>query len=240
MIGIFNGRERTLGGTIPGVYVKLLVDFRSHLHLFKGAPLAVFLAIALHSDEHGWSFPSYRLLNRETGYGKDTIARALAALCKLKIDEHRVLLRYQPYDSKAKRWLNNRYLIFPSPDEVAKYETDQCRHFLDTGNQDTGNQDTGNQDTGNADTKKNQAQLKPTEPKPAKPKPATTTAAAVVFCSIHNVPMQLRQKDGDEWYSHRLSDGSWCKGSLGDQPGQGRRQSKAERERYANWGGANV
>lgn len=48
------------------------------------------------------------------------------------------------------------------------------------------------------------------------------TAAAMapsVMCSLHNVEMKLRKKNGDTWYSHRLSDGSWCKGAAGDQPG---------------------
>jgi hypothetical protein len=33
--------------------------------------------------------------------------------------------------------------------------------------------------------------------------------------------MRLREKDGDRWYSHRLGDGSWCKGARGDQPDAG-------------------
>jgi hypothetical protein len=46
----------------------------------------------------------------------------------------------------------------------------------------------------------------------------TTEAAAPIICSIHNVPMQLRTKNGDHWYSHRLADGTWCKGRSGDAP----------------------
>jgi hypothetical protein len=48
---------------------------------------------------------------------------------------------------------------------------------------------------------------------------AESTAAAAgsqVLCSIHHVPMQARSKDGETWYSHRLPDGSWCKGAPGD------------------------
>ena len=66
-------------------------------------------------------------------------------------------------------------------------------------------------------------------------------AAASVICSIHNVPMKLRIKDGDQWYSHRLPDGSWCKGNPGDQPGNGSDNRLNDRhiwdrQRYAKWG----
>lgn len=43
-------------------------------------------------------------------------------------------------------------------------------------------------------------------------------SSSSVQCTIHNTPMQLRHKDGDQWYSHKLPDGSWCKGAPGDQP----------------------
>jgi hypothetical protein len=46
-------------------------------------------------------------------------------------------------------------------------------------------------------------------------------APSEVLCSLHGVPMRLREKDGDRWYSHRLPDGSWCKGAPGDQPDDG-------------------
>lgn len=147
MISIFNGRKRALGGETPSVFAQVGVDFREHLHKFKGARLGIFLAISLHADENGWAYPSYGLLNRETGYGKDTIARALADLCKMTVNGQRVLLRFQPYDSEAKRWMSNRYLIFPSAEEIARYESDQCRHFPYTGNQEPGKQYTGNADT---------------------------------------------------------------------------------------------
>jgi hypothetical protein len=64
-----------------------------------------------------------------------------------------------------------------------------------------------------------------------------TEAAASVICSIHNILMPLKTKDGDQWYSHRLPDGSWCKGGLGDQPGNDndfRDDSEERRRRYAS------
>lgn len=39
------------------------------------------------------------------------------------------------------------------------------------------------------------------------------------MCSIHQKPMKLRSKQGDQWYSHQLPNGTWCKGAPGDQPG---------------------
>ena len=42
MISIFNGRSRSLGeGERKEVYLKVHVGFRRHLHLFRGAMLAV-------------------------------------------------------------------------------------------------------------------------------------------------------------------------------------------------------
>jgi hypothetical protein len=56
-----------------------------------------------------------------------------------------------------------------------------------------------------------------------------------VMCTLHGQPMTLRRKDGDTWYSHRLPDGSWCKGAPGDQPGgKPDPQSRAYRREYAS------
>jgi hypothetical protein len=217
MISIFNGRKRTLGGETPSVFAQVGVDFREHLHKFKGARLGVFLAIALHADENGWAWPSYGLLARETGYGRDTIARALSDLCEMTVNDRRVLLRFQPYDNEAKRWMSNRYLIFPSVEEIARYEGDQCRHFPYTGNQDTGNQEPGKQDTGNADTNQSHPEQEPNEQEPDRQEPTVAVAGSHsgVWCSIHNVEMERREKGGAVWYSHRDGDG-WCKGAPGD------------------------
>jgi|RhiMetStandDraft_8_1073273.scaffolds.fasta_scaffold01905_2 hypothetical protein len=32
------------------------------------------------------------------------------------------------------------------------------------------------------------------------------------WCSKHSVQMKLTDKNGQRWWSHRLADGSWCKG----------------------------
>jgi len=54
--------------------------------------------------------------------------------------------------------------------------------------------------------------------KKAREKKEEAAAAASVTCSLHDKSMLLRSRSGDTWYSHRLPDGSWCKGTLGDQP----------------------
>jgi hypothetical protein len=128
MISFFNGRKRSLGGETTEVFAKVDVSFRDYLHLLKGAHLGVFLAIALHSNEEGWAWPSYSTLARETGYSEDTIRRTLTYLCELEIDGHRILLRYQPKTNDG-TFQSNRYLLFPSAEEVARYEGQGVAHL---------------------------------------------------------------------------------------------------------------
>lgn len=122
MISIFNGRTRELGKTErKDVFIQVSVSLREHLHLFKGCKLSVFMAIALHSDQNGWSHPSLRLLRKETGYNKGTISQAITELCQLEIAGERLLLAVQ--DRLGNGLLDvNRYLIFPSKEELNKYE----------------------------------------------------------------------------------------------------------------------
>lgn len=48
---------------------------------------------------------------------------------------------------------------------------------------------------------------------PQVPSAANAEAKAEkVMCPIHNVPMREWKKDGRTWHSHKLEDGSWCKG----------------------------
>ena len=44
---------------------------------------------------------------------------------------------------------------------------------------------------------------------PQKPSEEPTDST---FCPIHGVRMKRRGKGGQVWYSHRLNDGTWCKG----------------------------
>jgi hypothetical protein len=123
MISVFNGRSRGLGSeNREELYMQVSFGLRKHLHLFKGAKLAVFIAIALHSDKNGWSKPSTRLLQKETGLNPDTIFKALSEVCVLKIEGHRVLLR-KAVRKNGGRFSNNNYLIFPTKADIEKFET---------------------------------------------------------------------------------------------------------------------
>jgi len=53
----------------------------------------------------------------------------------------------------------------------------------------------------------------PGTPPPAPPSNGTAAAnGGVPVCPIHQVPMELRQNERGAWWSHRLADGSYCKG----------------------------
>jgi hypothetical protein len=122
MIQIFNGRSRALGQDAQeAVFLQVSVNMRQHLHHFKGARLGVCMAIALHSNADGWAWPSLSVLRTETGYNVQTISQALSDLCALRIDGQRVLLAVQdraPHGTFA----TNRYLLFPSAAELARYQ----------------------------------------------------------------------------------------------------------------------
>lgn len=121
MIQIFNGRSRGLGQDAQhAVYLQVSVQMRQHLHHFKGARLGVFLAIALHSNADGWAWPSMAVLKAETGYNVQTISQALRDLCVLTIDDQRVLLAVQDRATTG-TFATNRYLLFPSDEDVARY-----------------------------------------------------------------------------------------------------------------------
>jgi hypothetical protein len=125
MIQIFNGRSRALGlQAQDAVYLQVSVTLRQHLHHFKGARLGVFLAIALHSNAEGWAWPSLAMLRSETGYNVQTISQALSDLCALTIDGQRVLLAVQDRAAHG-TFATNRYLLFPSDEDVARYAAEE-------------------------------------------------------------------------------------------------------------------
>ncbi len=118
MIKVFSGRWLGLGQKDEGLGMLIDFNFRSILRQFRGAKLAVFMDIALHSDQNGFSFPSYDLIEQETGYTRDSIATALEDLCKLEIEGQRVLARFRFRDDKGQYTGSNRYLIFPTQEEL--------------------------------------------------------------------------------------------------------------------------
>jgi hypothetical protein len=66
------------GKTEP--FIKLGIGFRDELAACKGAPLAVFLSICLHVNEHGRSWPSIKTICQETGYETEAVTKAVNTL----------------------------------------------------------------------------------------------------------------------------------------------------------------
>lgn len=56
------------------------------------------------------------------------------------------------------------------------------------------------------------------EKRKGQPEEEKAAGSPIAICTIHGARMEKREKDGAVWYSHRLGDGSWCKGAPGDQP----------------------
>lgn len=118
MILSINGTTRGIGvvDELSGIFLEY--EFRDILHLFKGAPLAVFLCIALHSDADGHAFLSYDTLMRETGYGsRSTISDALTVLTEVTVGGHRVLHQYRERLDDGTFVGSNHYRVFPDDNE---------------------------------------------------------------------------------------------------------------------------
>lgn len=258
LITIFNGREIQLGeGDTPRIYLQVDVHLRDLLYLLKGAKLAVFLAVAFHSNSRGWSWPSRRRIAKETGYTEDTVSSMLTELCKMEIEGNRLLLRYQP--NRNGIFSTNMYLIFPTDADLAQFEHSQpalpqldvqppcsdlpctvgpCTVQPCTVQPCTVTPCTLNDPTNhNHALKDNHDKLEPEQKE--EPAASKQAAAAPIFCSIHHAPMTRREKDGDVWYSHQTKAGVWCKGAPGDQPDDAThdpcRTSLESRRKYLQW-----
>ena len=122
MITIINRDCRQLGCTLDeSVTIELTGESCKYFHLFKGARLSVFMALALHTNTEGWATASLALLRKETGYAAGAIARAIATLCKLKIDGRRVLLAVRERQSVG-TYARYHFRIFPGDVDVLRYE----------------------------------------------------------------------------------------------------------------------
>jgi len=274
-LSLINGNKRELGDRPRDqVYVQFDVTSRENLHHFKGASLAVFMAIALHADRDGWAFPSQALLAKEIGYSEWTVKQAIASLCELEIDGARVLLRVRAFDMERGKLTSNRYLVLPSPEEVEQYAGETLhvdsknRVGALSGEQGVGflpvenppiEQGVGFLPVENPPIKQRHATEEKTEEKKEEEQPAAKQRQAAagspsdreIICSIHNTPMGRRERDGDVWYSHRLPNGTWCKGAPKDREEQHERRpdsrgqfaefinrddkGRIEEERLAEW-----
>src|SRR5262245_56334416 len=65
------------------------------------------------------------ILKAETGYNVQTISQALRDLCALTIDGQRLLLAVQDRATRG-TFATNRYLLFPSDEDVACYAGEEC------------------------------------------------------------------------------------------------------------------
>jgi len=120
MFSIFKGQWRGLGKskTETTIWIRVGVEFRDYVHLFKGAKLHVLLILAMHMNEDGITFPSYDLLEKKTGYGRDTIASALDDLCSMQIENRPVLLRWRDRNEVGQFTGSNQYILFPTDEEI--------------------------------------------------------------------------------------------------------------------------
>ena len=117
MITIFRGRKLSLRGAEDVIYAEVAVALRDQIHYFNTGkscnPFAVFMKIALHTDEYGWAFPSKAEISRKTGVtSKDAIAHSIRHLAEMRIEGHRILQvwRERTLDGRFGRSL---YRIFP-------------------------------------------------------------------------------------------------------------------------------
>ena len=117
MITIFRGRKLSLHGTEEVIYAEVAVALRDQIHHFNTGkscnPFAVFMKIALHTDENGWAFPSNRSISAGTGISTaHALASARTHLQDVRIEGHRVLevCRERRPDGTFGRHL---YRIFP-------------------------------------------------------------------------------------------------------------------------------
>ncbi len=117
MITIFRGRKLSLHGTEEVIYAEVAVALRDQIHHFNTGkscnPFAVFMKIALHTDENGWAFPGNRSISASTGISTaHALASARTHLQVVRIEGHRVLEAYRERrpDGTFGRHL---YRIFP-------------------------------------------------------------------------------------------------------------------------------
>jgi len=116
MITIFNGRQRgdTNGGSM--IYAQIDVAMRENIKLFRNGtnlnPFGVFIVIALHANEDGWSWPSTELISDETSLSTDAaIYAAVDHLRGMTLNGKRVLDHYRIY--KNGKWGRSYYHLFP-------------------------------------------------------------------------------------------------------------------------------
>jgi len=125
MIAVMNQQCHLSEMSESGLDLRISAALRRHLRLLirllKGAKLAVLMTILLHTENDGWAHLSLPFLERETGYRKKMIEKAVRGLGKQRVKGRRVLLVVR--ERRAPYLLNkDHYLLFPSEAEIARYE----------------------------------------------------------------------------------------------------------------------
>ena len=97
-------------------YLHVGASLRDCLRLFKGCRLSVLVALALRSDERGLVSVDKVMLSAETGYDKATVAYTIADLCRLRVNNRRVLMQSEQSSSDGALG-DTSYQLFPSDEE---------------------------------------------------------------------------------------------------------------------------
>jgi hypothetical protein len=123
MISIFNGQRHRLGeASKKEIYIEVGVALRDHLHCFTPAEFMVFMAIALHINADGESWPSYDQLQKDTGMHRATVAKAIKGLMHLCIDGNPILAVRRERNERGLLKGSNIYQVFP--------DSSVCRTFI--------------------------------------------------------------------------------------------------------------
>lgn len=119
MIGTSKRLRRTIDKTEKTFTMEILSTFRQYLHLFSNGKnsnaLAVFICIALHTNDYGWAWPKQELIMEETGLRtRNAVAEALSLLRTIVIDGHPILRQYRRVVNNIQG--ANYYHVFPDAD----------------------------------------------------------------------------------------------------------------------------
>lgn len=162
MLGIFHGRGIS---ETARVYAQIDVDMRKHIGVFNNGkncnPLAIWLCIALHTDEGGWSWPGRDLIHAETGIGTGhAMSGALAHLRRARIEDKRIFAHYRVRDPVTRNWGQSAYLIFPDLEHP-----DPPFPNMEVWDPHAGNQQVGDPHAGDQHDQEDPSKVKPIEVK---------------------------------------------------------------------------
>ena len=178
MIKVFKGAWRGIGQQKDNIGMIFSFRFRDYMHHFKGVKLAVFIALCLHADENGVCYPSYSRLEKETGYYREAVSKAIQQLCEMEIEGHRILIKWRERDEIGKYTGSNRYRIFPTQKEIEELLGSKIELPQDEA-QSSKIELGGSAEIEPGDSSKIEPEVKPLQEKPFKEKPNTLLTPSV-------------------------------------------------------------